>query len=127
MKRALRLKFQKGDFIVIILVLVIAAAVGFSFMPRDTAGRQNIIQIYQDGQLVQELLLDTDRTIELTGDYTNTVEVREGKVAITASDCPGEDCVHSGWISGVGRSIVCLPNRVEIRIVGEAEVDFIVG
>lgn len=127
MKRALRLRFQKGDFIAIILVLAIAAAVGLSFMPRGEEGQQTIIQIYQDGQLVQELSLDTDRTMELTGEYTNTVEVRDGKVAIIASDCPGEDCVHSGWISRIGRSIVCLPNRVEIRIIGEAEVDFIVG
>ena len=127
MKRALRLKFQKGDFIVIVLVLVIASAIGFYFTPRDTANQQTVIQIYQDGQLIQELSPDTDRTIELTGDYTNTVEVRNGRVAIIASDCPGEDCVHSGWISSIGRSIVCLPNRVEIRMIGEAEVDFIVG
>ena len=49
-------------------------------------------------------------------------------IAITGSDCPGEDCVHSGWIKASGRSIVCLPNKVEIRIVGQSDdVDFVVG
>ena len=66
--------------------------------------------------------------IVLTNVYTNRIEIKDGKVFITESDCPGEDCVHSGWISEGGRSIVCLPNRVEIRIEGEteSEVDFIV-
>ncbi|MBQ8917117.1 MAG: NusG domain II-containing protein, partial [Oscillospiraceae bacterium] len=49
------------------------------------------------------------------------------RACIAQSTCPGEDCVHSGWISSPGRSVVCLPNRVEIRITGSSEVDFVVG
>ena len=66
--------------------------------------------------------------ILIENNYTNKLVVKDGKVAIVESDCPGMDCVHSGRISGKGRSLVCLPNRVEIRIEGEmeSEVDFIV-
>ena len=66
--------------------------------------------------------------ILIENSYTNKVMVKDKKVAIVESDCPGMDCVHSGWISGKGRSLVCLPNRVEIRVEGEmeSEVDFIV-
>jgi len=46
---------------------------------------------------------------------------------IAESTCPGNDCVHSGKIHSAGRSIVCLPNRVEIRITGESDVDYVVG
>ena len=60
------------------------------------------------------------------GDYTNVISVEDGKAAIIESDCPGADCVHSGWIHEPGRSIVCLPNRVEIRMEGASEVDFVV-
>ena len=127
MKKNLRLTFQKGDFLAIILVLMLAAAVGSMFLFRGTDAQYVGIQIYQDGQLVQEFSLEENRTIEIGGTYTNVVEIRDGRVAIVESDCPGEDCVHSGWISSVGRTIVCLPNRVEIRIVGVAEVDFVVG
>ena len=50
------------------------------------------------------------------------------EAAFTESDCPGRDCVHSGSIGSTGRSIVCLPNRVEIRVISaEADVDFVVG
>ena len=47
----------------------------------------------------------------------------DGKAAILESTCPGEDCVHSGWISQTGRSVVCLPNRAEVRIEGVSGAD----
>ena len=78
--------------------------------------------------MIQEISLDKDTEVLIENDYTNKLIVRDKKVAIVESDCPGMDCVHSGWISGKGRSLVCLPNRVEIRIEGDvdSEVDFIV-
>jgi len=56
------------------------------------------------------------------------VTVKNGKIAVTHSDCPGKDCVGCGWQSQSGRSLVCLPNRMEIRIVtAKSDVDFVVG
>lgn len=127
MKKNLRLTFQKGDFLAVLLVLAAAFAVGMLFRPGDADAQQSVIQIYQDGRLVKELSPETDCTVEIAGDYINIVEIRDGKVAIVDSDCPGEDCVHSGWISRAGRVIVCLPNKVEVRITGASEVDFVVG
>jgi hypothetical protein len=57
----------------------------------------------------------------------HTVTVQDGRVAVTASDCPGSDCVHSGWAKDAGRAIICLPNRMEIRLTGSSDVDVIVG
>ena len=54
------------------------------------------------------------------GDYTNTVRVEGGKIAIVQSTCPGSDCVHSGWMDTAGQAIVCLPNKVIVRIEGGA-------
>ena len=82
--------------------------------------------IYQDGSLIRELSLGTDTEVVIGGDYENVVTIKDGKAAITRSDCPVTDCVHSGWIHEAGRSIVCLPNRVELRIEGVSEVDFVV-
>jgi len=77
---------------------------------------------------VTTLLLSEDTTLEIGGKYTNLITVSDGKIAITASDCPGEDCVHSGAIHSSGRSIVCLPNAVEVRVVSQtSDVDFVVG
>ena len=120
-----KLSPQKGDFLAVALVIVIAALTILAYLPKHHSA--STVQIFQDGQPVRELSLSADETFLITGSYTNEISIRDGKAAITASDCPGEDCVHSGWINTPGRSIVCLPNRVEIRIAGDSDVDFIVG
>ena len=85
-------------------------------------------QIYQNGELVKTLSLEVDTTFDITGKYTNTITVQGGEIAITASNCPGADCVHNGAIHTSGRSIVCLPNGVEIRVENAgSDVDFVVG
>lgn len=121
----IRLRFQRGDWLVIAAVLVLAACVAALFWPGGNA-ESAMLQIYRNGKLMQEISLSKDQTLQVDGDYHNTVSIQNGRAAITRSDCPGEDCVHSGWISASGRSIVCLPNRVELRIVGVQDVDFAV-
>ena len=123
----MRLGFRKADLLAIAATLLLAVAVFVAFLPGQTDGAV-VAQIYQDNVLVYAVSLDTDQEFTLTGQYTTTVTVRDGKIAVTRSDCPGEDCVHSGWSDSSGRSIVCLPNRVEIRIISDTDdVDFVVG
>ena len=122
----MRLRFCKGDAVIIATVFLVAALGGSIFFHKMGNVEGNKAVIYKEGQRIQELDLKTDGEFWVSGEYTNKIVVKNGKVAIRESDCPGEDCVQSGWISSGGRSIICLPNRVEIRIDKESEVDFIV-
>ncbi len=122
-----KMRFRVGDALAVALVIVLAAVVFLCFLPKQSA-EAAAVEVYLDGELVKTLPLDEDVEFTLDGKYHNTVTVRQGKVAITESDCPGEDCVACGWVSGSGRSIVCLPNGVEIRVVADGgDVDFVVG
>lgn len=122
-----RLRFQKGDIFAVALVVMLAVVTVFCFLPKDDSVAR-VAEIYLDGERIEMLDLSKDQMVSIDGNYHNTVTVSGGKVAITASDCPGEDCVHSGAITAPGRSIVCLPNGVEVRVVGQsADVDFVVG
>ena len=123
----MRLNFQKGDILAVAATLLLAAVILAACLP-GKAEQGLRAEIYLDGKLVKEVRLDREQEFTVEADYRNTVSVKGGKIAISASDCPGEDCVHSGWIGSGGRSIVCLPNRVEIRIVAvRSDVDFAVG
>lgn len=127
MQKSLRLTFRKGDCFAIAFVLILALLTAAAFIPRDIGSENAVVQVWQDGNLIRELPLNADETFEYSDEYTNLISVQNGKVSIIESDCPGADCVHSGWIRHSGRSIVCLPNRLEIRITGSADVDFVVG
>lgn len=121
------LRFRKGDFLAIALVAALAVLVAVSFLPKESSGTA-AAEVYQDGVLVKTFSLQEDASLEITGKYTNVITVENGAISITASDCPGEDCVHSGAIHTTGRSIVCLPNAVEVRVVTKtSDVDFVVG
>lgn len=114
----LRLSFRRGDLLAMALVLVLAAGLSLLFWSRALAAEQVVVQIYQDGELVREVSLEQDQTFTLSGDYHNTVTIENGRIAVTHSDCPGGDCVRSGWIGSAGQAVICLPNRVELRVVG---------
>ena len=127
MKKSDDLRFRKGDLLAIVIVAVLAVVVALSFLPSgDAEGVQ--AQIYQNGEPIKTLSLNEATSLAITGKYTNVITVENGSICISSSDCPGEDCVHSGAVRTSGRSIVCLPNGVEVRVVNaQSDVDFVVG
>ena len=121
------LHFGKGDWLAIGMVIVLAAVVMLCFLPgsNDSAA---YAEVYLNGQIIKRVPLQDAQTFVIEDQYSNEITVADGAIAFTASDCPGQDCVHSGSIQSTGRSLVCLPNRVEIRVVsGADDVDFVVG
>ena len=123
MKYEEKLRFRRADAIAIAAVMLFAAALLVLTVFTRPKGMMRTARVYRDGVLLCELPLDRDTEYTVRGRYNNLICVQNGAVAITESDCPGKDCMHTGFISEGGRSIVCLPNRVEIVLSGESDVD----
>lgn len=114
-----RLTFRRGDAVVIAAILAAAIALTAAFVLSARRGAAASVEIRQNGEVLAVLPLDEDAEFTVGGAYTNVIEVRGGEVLFAESDCPGQDCVHSGAVSAAGRSLVCLPNRVEVRITAD--------
>ena len=125
-KNEYKIKFCKGDLIAIVIVIALIILTGFVFRKVVGTEEGSRVVVYEDGKVIREIPLTEDTEFVVEGTYTNKIAVKDGKAAVIESDCPGGDCMHSGWISESGRSIICLPNRVEVRIEGESDVDFVV-
>ena len=125
MKKKMRLSFQKGDAIAILIVVVLIVISCIFFLPRGETENASV-EVFRNGEKVYEFSLKEDRNFTVEGEYINVIAIKDGRVSIVESDCPGTDCVHTGWISSAGKSIVCLPNRVEVRVTSFDEVDFVV-
>lgn len=123
------LSFRRGDLLAAALILLLALGLGLFFLGLGAGSASVTVEIRRDGQLVEAVPLTQNKTVTVEGDYTNVIVVEDGAVWMEDSDCPGADCVRSGRISGAGRAIVCLPNRVEVRLVGGEpdSVDMVVG
>lgn len=104
-----------------VLVFALLAGVLLVFVLRLRSGGGTTAQVWQGGELVAELDLTEDTTLELTSPQggSNTVLVRDGQVFVIAADCPDQVCVDHGPAES-GSPIVCLPNELVISLVGES-------
>lgn len=107
------------DFVLIGVLLV---ACCLALIPRREAGQQ--VEIRVDGQVCAVLSLTEDSEYILPDE--TTVSVHAGRVRIVGSHCPDHLCEKEGAISRAGECLLCLPNRISVRILG-GEVDGIVG
>lgn len=121
------LRFRRSDGIAAAAVLLCALALAAALFLPGRGEPAAAVQVYLDGALVWEQPLSRDGSYSPAVPYDMTVVVENGRVRVSESACPGRDCVHMGWISRPGRSIVCLPNRVEVRLTGrDGGVDAVV-
>ena len=118
------------DALVALAVLAAAAAILFAFRPKS--GNFLTARIVLDNELVAELPLSAHSetvTLDVPGArYPITVEAEQGRVRVSHSECPSQDCVHTGWVSRSGGQIICLPNRLVITVTGGgADADAVTG
>lgn len=110
---------SKADIALFIFIVVIAAA-GMLLPAGSGGGITAVIRV--DGREYREVDLSVDQSFYI-GNVK--IEVRDGAIAFTESDCPHKECVRSGWLKTPGSSAACLPNRVSITVEGESGVDAI--
>ena len=119
------LRPNRYDALVVLVVLALAAALAvrpFLAARAPQSGALTVV-VSADGQELDRL----PHTYANNG-YTLTVTAAGGAVSVTQSDCPGQDCVHSGAVSRAGQSIVCLPARIVVELVGAADgYDLVTG
>ncbi|MCK5847837.1 MAG: NusG domain II-containing protein [Caldisericia bacterium] len=46
------------------------------------------------------------------------IEIANKRVRVKESSCPKQTCVKSGWISSIGETIICAPNKIILKIRG---------
>ena len=108
------------DLLLVAIILVLAGGfyLGNRLMNRRPAV---VVEVSVDGQVVKELDLskDTEVVIESGKGGTNTLIIEHGEVYISDATCPDKICIHQGKINRSGELIVCLPNLMIAKIVGE--------
>ena len=104
------LKFNRYDAVVAVVVALLAVAAALWFcLPCTQTGDLTVV-ISVGGQETQRTgLKDFAPTTLFHNGYTLTVASDGESVWIASSDCPTQDCVHTGHIRRGGQSIVCLP------------------
>ncbi len=112
---------KRNDFILIIIVLAIAAS-GLIYMNYvKKSGEMVVVSV--DGEIYKELPLNKDATLEIegAGGGKNLLVIKDGYADVVDADCPDKLCVYQRQINKDGETIVCLPNKVVVEIESTKE------
>lgn len=118
------LKFNRYDAVVAAIVALLAVAVALWFyLPKTQSGELAVV-ISTGGEEAERVKLNnfTETTVTHNG-YTLRITADGNGVRVADSDCPTQDCVHTGTITRAGQSIVCLPAQVVVHLEGAASAD----
>ena len=106
------------DLTVILAILLVAALLVLSSFLTRREGATVTVEI--NGTLQGEYSLFENGTYVLNGG-TNTLVIENGRAYIVNSSCPDHTCENTGKVHYVGQTIVCLPNKLSVTVVGEAD------
>lgn len=115
---------KKADIILIAVTVAIAGILlVFLYGVNNFSGAY--VQIEIDGVIAETLPLDTDTVFEIItdGDGRNTLVIEDGNAKVTGANCPDGICKNHAKIHRNGESIICLPHRVVITVVNEADTN----
>ncbi|MDD7183454.1 NusG domain II-containing protein [Peptostreptococcus anaerobius] len=106
----------------IIVIFVVAIAIISSILVNRSLNSSpaSTVQIYVGDKLYKELPINKDTTITLDNSGKNIIKVHNNGVEMIEANCPDQVCIKTGFISKPGQSIVCLPHKVNVKIVGES-------
>lgn len=131
MRQLNKKRFGKNDILLIGGLLVFAFAL---LLFAQIFQRKNgaYAEVTVNGAVYGTYALDEDQTvfIKQNGTVTNILTIKDGKADMTDADCPDLLCVHQRAIDRKNETIVCLPNKVVVKIVGagkNSDMDSIAG
>lgn len=108
-------KKLRNDLILILVPLVLC--IGYAVWVNYTHQKGGYVYVEQAGKEIGVYPLNEDKEIVIgDGDYYNTLVIKDGKADITDASCPDKICVNHRKVAFEGERIVCLPNRLTVRI-----------
>ena len=113
------MKQHQNDIFLILIPLLLAGCLwGYLQLTRSRA---------VDGEEIARFPLDSDRVWVWEGG--NTLVIEHGTARVTEASCPDGICVRHAPIRYAGESIICLPHRLEITVVGgeTSQIDAVAG
>ena len=121
----MRQRIKRNDKWLLVGILV-ALFLCFVLFRLFAGGQGVYVKVTVDGDIYGNYPLQSEQTveIEIDGTVTNVLRIDSGEADMISADCPDKLCVHQRAISRQKETIVCLPNKVVVEVVGAEESAF---
>ena len=82
--------------------------------------RGEYIKIEDGTRKVFVFSLESNVEKKIGGPLGDTIIViQNNKARIQASPCNKKYCIHQGWVNKINETIVCIPNKISLSIIGK--------
>ena len=116
---------NKSDIKLIAIVLIVI--IGIFIVINITKEKGSVAEVFYQDEKVLTIDLNIDREYTVQGDLGDVVlEVKDGEIRVKEENSPKHICSKEGFIGDSSRTLVCLPNKITIKIVGDTEIDGVV-
>jgi len=107
----------KNDILLVLTLLVVAGAIWLITTLTRAPGAYAEVTV--NGETVMTLPLDKDADVVVgDGERSNRLIIESGKAYVTEASCPDHLCIKQGEAYRDGETIICLPNKFVVTIVG---------
>jgi len=116
-------KLKISDFILILLLIMSGIFSSFYIYGNDNEDKMVIVEL--SGKVYGVYDLNSDRIMDLKGPQSRVkINIENGYVFVLESGCPQKICKRMGKKNRINELIVCIPNRLLIRIEGEMKNNY---
>ena len=116
---------NKSDIKLVIILLVIIICI--FIVINITKEKGSTAHVYYEDKLLLTIDLNIDGEYTVDGELGDVVlEVKDKQIRVKEENSPKNICSKEGFIGDSSRILVCLPNKIIIKIVGNMEIDGVV-
>lgn len=110
----------KADIVIIISSLVLSVLI-LTFSLNNHSPKDCVVEV--NGKEIARYSLEQiqgEKTVEIDNEFgKNVIVIDNNGAKITQSSCPDGLEIKSGKITKSGQSLICLPNRLVVRLEGK--------
>lgn len=121
------MKKRKNDILLLAAVLVLAGLLWLGLRLFQDEGAT--VRVTIDGAEYGSYPLNKAQTVTIGDEeHYNLLVIEDGAASVTEASCPDKLCVRQGKAAFDGQSIICLPNKVVVEVLGgeQGESDVVV-
>ena len=104
---------KKNDLYLVTFLIVISLLILFYNIFSQKSG--DTVIIYVNNEEYASLPLEEDNTVKIND--TNVLSIKNGEAFMTHATCPDHTCMKQAPLSSTERDIVCLPNKVVVKVI----------
>ncbi len=89
-----------------------------------SVGKPDEVVVSANGEVTARFSLQGQSQFKIRGPLGDSeINIAKGRVKVVSSPCVQKVCVYRGYIEKSGECIVCAPNGIVVKIVGESETE----